>query len=194
MGWGFADKVRKMMIEMGKGNPEVAVLDIALRLDLISKKERRPVYGAISDFQQAGEVERVRPGVYRYIGKSQAVPEKRAVMWRLLRARKVVTVADFQELAGVSEVYAHEWLSMLIRRGIVKMMGADKYRLLNDPIVMPENADKAEQLRRMRERKKKAIAALNAANIAMAEAMAILADDPPPEGGTGDERIGGVSE
>ena len=201
MGWGFADKVRKIMVELGKGGREIAVADVALRLDLISKLEKRPVYGAMSDFMDAGEVERVRPGVYRYIGKKKDVPEKRVVMWRLLRARRMVTISDLEELAGVCGEYARQWLTMLIRRGIVVRIGEDKYRLKNDPVVMPEDEDKAEQLRKLRARNKQTLSAilaaqnaLLAAGTAMTEAKAALENSLITEGGPCDEQLDGVSK
>ncbi|MDX9785476.1 MAG: hypothetical protein RBT11_01775 [Desulfobacterales bacterium] len=173
-GWGFADKVRKMMEEMGRGGRELTVADIALALDLISDADKGPLYRVLCDFRKTGEVERIGSGVYRYAGKGRsAPPEKRLVMWRLLRARRVVSIEDLQELAGASLLYAQEWLLMLTRRNIVRMMDNGKYMMISDPVVMPANEDKAEYLRRHR----MALKALDEAAQAIDAARTALSDD-----------------
>ena len=53
----------------------------------------------------------------------------KAIMWRLLRARKVVTYDELQELAGASRPYAQEWMADLVREGIVKKLSKGRYML-----------------------------------------------------------------
>ena len=53
-------------------------------------------------------------------------------MWRLLRARKVVSYDDLQELAGASRSYAREWMATLIKREVVRKLSKGRYQLIND--------------------------------------------------------------
>jgi len=156
----FADKVRKLCRELGAAGREFGTDELAERLDMVFAQHKKPLYKALHDFEKCGEIQRVRRGVYRYKGKNKP-PETQERMWRILRARRKVTVTDLQELAGADANYAREWLRMLGRNGVVKKAattdGAFVFRMVSDPVVMPRNEKKAERLRRIREKKKIAL-------------------------------------
>lgn len=56
----------------------------------------------------------------------------KTIMWRLLRARKVISYDELQELAGVSRSYAQEWMATLIKRQVVRKLSKGRYQLIND--------------------------------------------------------------
>jgi len=156
---GLAARARQAMKGVGEKGREFTIVDVADRLDLISDSDKRPLYRAFCDFARSGEIERVKTGVYRYRGPGggRKKPETRQVMWRLLRSRRVVTVADLQELSGAKEAYVLEWLQLMERNEIVKKIGPRKYQLICDPVVMPDDGEKAARLRRIRQEKKQAL-------------------------------------
>lgn len=165
----FTDKVRKLVKTLGQTR-EVKVSEVAIKLDLVGGQEKRLLYRALCDLQKAGEIERTRTGFYRWKGKAPAKPEFQEVMWRILRARKVVTIEDLQELAGAKESYIKEWLCMLVRRDVVRKVKGGRYQLINDTVEMPRNEKKAARLRRMRANKTDALKALDKAHLAITEA------------------------
>jgi hypothetical protein len=158
----FAGKVRAAIRELGAGGREFSVHELALeKLDLLTDAEKRPVRAALSDMVKAGEIERVRPGVYRTVKRTKAKPELQQVMWDILRYRKTVTVDDLVELAGASAAYAAEWLGNLSRWGVVRSTGKPgTWQMISDPVEMPKNDRKAERLRELRLRKRERITAL----------------------------------
>ena len=158
----FADKVRNICQRLGRGGREFTISDVAVELDLVFKKDKRPLYLTLKDFRKTGEVERVGEGIYLYKGRNSQPVEIQRRMWRILRVRKKVTVADLQELADASAEYAREWLRNLMRNGVVKRKQLPDntciYRLVKDPVEMPRNVKKADKLRLIRKKKKEALA------------------------------------
>lgn len=154
----FAGTVREVLKEFGAGGKEIVIQDAAWdpRLDLVFDKDKRPLYIAVRDMLRAGEIERVRPGVYKYIGRMTS-PEMQEIMWKVLRSQKTRTIEDLQQMAGASENYTKEWLRMLIRRKMVRKNKNGTYTLFRDPgPIPPLNEEKAAKLRRIRREKKKA--------------------------------------
>ncbi len=154
----FAGEVRKVIAgTLG----EISISEIADRLGIALPKTRKRLHTTIRDLLRAGEIERRGEGVYAWKEKARKT-ERREVMWRLLRARVFVTVEDLQEMAGVSREYAEEWIRMLVKKEIVRKTGK-AYRLVSDPVEMPENTEKAGQLRDLRKRMAEAAALLRKA-------------------------------
>lgn len=187
----LAGQVRAAAQKLGAEGRIFTAAEVAAACDMVCNAEKRPLYRALRDFAQAGELERV-PGCarasYIYKGRSRA-PELQEVMWRLLRARRRVAAADMQELAGAGEAYVRQWLRMLERRGIVKKIadgrsrsdGASIWQMVADPVVLPRDDQRADTQRRRRAEKKKAIAALDRAWAAIVEAR--MAINTMPEEG-----------
>jgi len=168
----FAGKVRKIMQDL-KGR-EISTQDIAVMLDMVSDADKRVLYRILIDFRHSDEIERVKKGVYIYKGK-KCKPQLQEVMWRVLRDRRKVTVDDLVEMAGAEESYVKEWLQMLVRREIVRKYKNGNYLMIKDPVDMPRNEEKAQKLRRIRAKKKKALDALDKAVTAALEArMAVV--------------------
>lgn len=164
----FAGKVRTAVREIGKGGKPWTIKELAVeKLDLISDKDKRPLYSAIQEMERRGEIVKVSPGVYRTGKKRQGKDELQYVMWRILRHRGRLTVDDLMELAGCSEGYALEWLQMLDKRGVIRRItkpGVNGiWQLIEDQVEIPTNDAKADRLRELRiEKRKAAIARANA--------------------------------
>ena len=178
MGWGFNEKVREQIKILGADGREVANSELAVALDMVSHKDKRGMYRALADMRKHGEVKRCRPGVYIYIVRPKTEDELRQKIWRVIRARRIVTIDDLVELTGASEKYSAEFMRMLMRREIARRIDdphrrrKSKYQLIKDPVIMPVNEDNAKKLRKLRKQKKKeALRALSAVDTAIREAQ-----------------------
>ncbi len=148
--------------------------DLSIQAGIKSRLEDRNIRSVINDLRKTGEIVNMSRGVYTYAGKQKGKPEIRERMWRILRARRNVSVDDLMELAGASEDYAKQWLRMLDRRGVIRAKNG-RYRMIEDPIDMPEDDAKAEALRRLRGTKKaQALKALDSASASIAYARGIM--------------------
>lgn len=177
-GKGFANQVRTVLQEMASTKP-VHVKDVAVKLDLVSHIDKKPMYKTLQDFLKSGEIERTGTDMFLYKGrKSQQKPELREILWRVLRARRSVSVEDLVELSGASKDYVQQWLKMLTRQDVVSV---DKrpnqktfYALIQDTVTMPTDDKKAEKLRAIRDRKKEALNKLDAViNLCLEARMAV---------------------
>ena len=153
----LAGKVRKIM-EASPG--EIRTREIAEKLDLVFDKEKQPLYQALRDFVSAGEIEKIRQGVFIYKGRKNPA-QLQEIMWRFLRARKKVTIDDLIEISRAEKSYVKEWLQLLVRREIVRKYKNGNYLMIKDPVDMPKNEKKAQRLRRIRAEKKKALDAID---------------------------------
>jgi len=174
----FAGRIRVAVAALAERQEAFTVKEIVEEACIQTRKDEKKMHNAMLDFMKAGEVERLKRGVYRLAhagkrpGKKRTIHEK---MWWLLRVRKAVSVADLQEMAGASENYAKEWLQMLARREVVQKLANGRYQLINEPVEIPVNDEKAEKLRRLRAEKKALIdAALKKAGNLLDEARNAL--------------------
>jgi len=181
MGWGFNEIVREKIKILGVNGRSVSNSELAVALDLVSDKGKRDMYRALIDMRKRGEIIRVKPGLHAWIGKSKADNELRRKIWRVIRARRTVAISDLVELTGASVEYVKDYIQMLSRREIVKPLKAKgnwKYQLINDPVIMPEDTDNANKMRKYRQQKKaEALAALDAADLAIKKAKEIISTD-----------------
>ena len=167
----FAGKVRDI-IAAAPG--EIRTQEIAEKLDLVFDKEKQPLYQALRDFVSAGEIEKVRQGVFLYKGKKNPA-QLQEIMWRFLRSRKKVTVDDLIEISRAEKLYVKEWLQLLVRREIVRKYKNGNYLIIKDTVDMPKNEKKAQRLRRIRAEKKKALDALDkVVTMALEARMAVV--------------------
>jgi len=151
----------------------IGVSEIADKLDRISYADKRPLYAALIELKKAGEIKRIERGKYIWAGKESGKPELRKVMWRFFRSERVVSVEDLQEIAGAKRSYVKEWLQMLCRNGIAGKRGK-KYIMIKDPVIMPDDNKKADRLKKIRQQKKEALAALRAADLAIRKARGMI--------------------
>lgn len=144
------------------GRP-VHVDEVSIALGLGDRLSHKRLCNTLSELTLAGRLRRVDKGLYER-PDGPKTPDKKECMWRLLRMRRVLTVADLQEMAGVSRDYALEWLRLCVKQGL-----AEKRQRPNEPATWrlvqgtelnsvptegPVNAEKAERLRALRRRKK----------------------------------------
>jgi len=183
MGWGYADTVRRELKRLCADGREVENRELSAALDLISDAEKRAMYRVLADLRRQNEIRRVRPGVYVYLGKP-GDDELRQKLWRVFRRLRTVTVDDLVELTGASEGYAKEFAQMMVRREIArriddpKRRDKSKYQMVNDPVKMPEDEEKARRLRKIRKQKRREVlAALQAAELAIKKVRECLVSE-----------------
>lgn len=183
----FAARVRTACLALGDDSREFTVAELVDYLLIQTAADQKRLTGTMRDMKRADVVIGVRPGVYRLTALAAAAarnPKMQQVMWRVLRARRTVTIADLAELAGASEAYAREWLRVLARREVVRRLAAPdnqphSWQLIEDSVEMPDLDENAAKLRRMR--KEKALAALGRAEKALAEAREIISKENDDE-------------
>jgi len=172
---GMAGTIRRVFKELGAGGVPVRQQDVAAHplFDLVTNKGKQKLFRAIRELCAAGELERVKPGVYVYRGKTDD-PQIRERMWAICRARGRVTIADLQELAGASWAYAKEFLGLLVRQNIAQKLPGHRapavWVMLQTPVEPPVDNQKTERLRRIRAEKKKALAVIDEVGPALVSA------------------------
>ena len=171
----FAGKIRAAAKTLPKAGFTSGELSDAA--GLTDYKQRDVMRRTITDMLTRGEMKRIDHGVYAYVGRTAAQPQKQPIMWHYLRSSKSfggVTLEELQEVARADVTYVREWLNLLVRHEMVRQTG-EKYQLTSDPVEMPQNDEKAERLRAIREKKKQKIAtALTRARSAIEDALTFL--------------------
>ncbi len=141
---------------------EIDTGELSVALFIQTRAERKRMLGALNDLAKSGRIVRIRRGVYG-IGAKSCEVEKREIMWRTFRMRKVVTIEDLQEFAGCSHSYAKQWLAMLVKRNLAiridlpDLTKPRSWRLVCNDLEMPVDEEKAKKLQKIRQDKKKKI-------------------------------------
>lgn len=168
----FTGRIRKVAQSLTLQNSTFTARELSIVLYVQTRKEDRKIRDVIKELCKAGEIVRTGRGVYMYVGKPKKKKQLQEIMWKVLRDRRNVTVENLRAFSGASEDYAKEWLRLLKRRGVVAETNG-RYRLIKDtgPDGMPENDEKADALRALRQKKKEqALKALDRAEAAIKEA------------------------
>lgn len=162
----FAARVRQAAVSLAAADCKVSSANLAEVLDLVTSADKRPLATALRDMKRRGEVESLGVGVYAVKGRPRAAITKAQAMWRVLRAKRVVSAEDLVELAQVSRGYAKDWLRELGCKQIVHAVGGNQWRLVKDngPAApdLPENAEKLRGIRKA-DKMRRAIEALGRA-------------------------------
>ena len=176
MAKGDTQRIRDVLINLTIDGKTVTNAQIAAALDMVFNTEKQTLYRTLRDFIKSGEIEKASKGVYKYRGKA-GKPQLQQIMLRALRARKTVTIDDLMEFSRASREYTKNWMRMLVKREIVRRIRTGnkwKYQLVNDPVIMPFNEEKAEKRKIRRQKKREALAALDAAEKAIRKAREII--------------------
>jgi len=150
MGQTFANRIREACRGLARSG-EFGGSEIAHAAGLQTYMDKRRMHVVLRDMRRRGEVRVVARGRYAY-ARTAGSARKQEVMWRLLRARRRVTVDDLVELAEVSRAYAREWLRALARQEVIRKI-EDRWLLLADSVEMPKSTDNAEKLRLLRQKR-----------------------------------------
>ena len=139
---------------------KVSTDEISIELGLKTRQEHKKLTYTLRDLQNAGRLQKIATGMYG-APQQKRLPNKREIMWRLLRMRRRVSVEDLMEMAGVSKDYAKQWLRVLVQREVVRKEQKPglpgTWHLINDQAEMPEDTDKAARLRNLRLQHKQAV-------------------------------------
>jgi hypothetical protein len=141
--------------------------DLGDKLGIQSRAGLESVKRAVRYLIESGEMVRVKPGWFNWQWKKPGQPQIQEVMWRVLRARKAVTVPDLMELAGATKEYAGEFLRRLKKQGVIQELNRldgiwVRFRLVDDPgPELPKNEAKGDYLRNRRMKHKAALAAID---------------------------------
>lgn len=145
-----------------------------------SAQARARIYERLRRLVRVGSLKRPQKGWYRYRRPLPAAAAPGAgttryeAMWRVLRARRTVSLDDLQEMAGVSREYASTFCTTMLRHEAVRCLAPGKYQLINDPVAMPR--DEASAAKKRDARKAAALAAIDNAQAALAQAKTAIND------------------
>jgi len=150
----FANIVRELLQAKGRASvAELVTAVISANPEQVAGRKVRPMVQAVMrDLLRSGEAARISEGEYRWAARKEPV-QLRQKMWSILRARRVVSIEDLMELTGASRNYARSWTTMLEGHELVRRLEDGRVQLVNDPVVMPDDATKAGKLRAIRLRK-----------------------------------------
>lgn len=161
----FAKTVLETTLQLASlHNGKATTEAISIELGLKTRQEHRKLTSTLRDLQRSGRLQRIATGMYGP-PLQKKLPNKREIMWRILKMRRRVSVEDLMEMAGVSRAYAKEWLRVLVKREVVRKHQqpgqAGIWQLINDSADMPEDVNKAARLRNLRLQQKKAVALID---------------------------------
>lgn len=63
---------------------------------------------------------------------------KKQRMWMVIRWRRVLSVDDLREIAGVSKTYAYKFMNLLMQNKIIKKISPGKYQIRVDAVTLPQ--------------------------------------------------------
>lgn len=155
----LTDTIRQIIKTAGDRGVPLGV--IYEQTDMIFPDDKKKILSRIGDMHnKSHEIERITRGWYRWKGRPAAGPGIAKKIWNLLRIRhkkgRQVTTDDLITICGASREYAKERMQFFVRTGICKKTGTASWRMITDPVTMPEDKGKAEKLRRLRAEKKTA--------------------------------------
>lgn len=168
----FADRVRDAAHQY-RGEPFGAD-QLAEKLNPNAQERAR-----LHDFMHEAVTQKGEDEGYRFVGKKRAATEQ--VAWRILRFRKVVTIADLEELAGMGAAHARRWVHALRDRGIVTRIGGGAgkphiWKLAHDTVAMPDDTAGRDPDHRFRAHRKGAVRKIGEGQNALREARELLMD------------------
>lgn len=177
----YAHQVRKALQKLSPKGESLTMVALAEELDHVSPEDKGRMHRTVRDFVKRGEVARVATGVIRYLPKIQGRSD-REKMWAVIRSEKKITVEKIMMMAEVSQPYALEFLNICVRNGILRKynLGPNPHtwRMIVDPVEMPESLSQANavKLRRLREKQRLVEAAFTAAELAIKKGREAVAD------------------
>lgn len=117
-----------------------------LTLDTPKKK----IMATICDFIKAGEVRRLSPGWFEYIGR-QRPRTLLDIIWHLIRSHRQFSTDEIERLSGAQRATVSEYLTCLRQYGYLIKTGIQHWRLVGDPgPETPVNTAKCQKLKRIR--------------------------------------------
>lgn len=88
-------------------------------------KENLKIKAAVTGLKRIGEVETIRPGLWRYIGKKKDLLLI-SKMWRAMRIKERFTVRDIVRLSGASKTHVHKYFMFLEKKEIIVNSSGDR--------------------------------------------------------------------
>ena len=119
----------------------------------LQEQNQEKLRSVLKAMVKTGEITRVARGKYQYVGEKTGSTTMQQKAWKIIRARKKVTIEDIIELAGMTKNYAQDWLNTLKANGIVKK-ASKQYILIKDTVSMPINAHHAQYMKKYNKNKK----------------------------------------
>jgi len=149
-------------------------------LGIQDRAAEKKLHQAVKGLVKGGDLVKTENGFFKAAAdRPPGAPGKEEVMWRFLRLNRQADAAQLMALAGAAQGTVAKFGARLVKRSLaVKTAGG--WRLIQDPGPEPPFDDaRADRARRWREKQREALAKLDAAWAALAEArMAVSQMEP----------------
>lgn len=126
------DMVRTALKSFGANKQEISHAQLYDALNLKKEKEKDRLRSRINDLVQAGEVVRVRPGIYTYNFKHRSREGRGyAAIWRFVRKEKPGwTISECALMVRVDYSHALKYCGWLEDEGFIERVGRNEKRAI----------------------------------------------------------------
>jgi len=150
--------------------------DLSGFLEVKTRQEEKSLRQAVKDLLKAGDFRRLGEDRLDFVPRPAGAPGKEEMMWRFLRLNREASGAKLMAVSGAALTTVWDFGERLVKRGLAAKT-ADGFRLLSDPGPgLPFDEARADRARNWREKRKKALAALDQAFAAVAEARMAVSE------------------
>jgi hypothetical protein len=144
-------------------------------LEVMTRQEEKSLRYAVQDLLRAGDLQRLGDRL-GFVPRPPGAPGKEEMMWRFLRLNRQAAVTKLMAVSGAARRTAVDFGERLVARGVAAKT-ADGFRLLEDPgPEAPFDEARADRARTWREKRRLALASLDAAFAAVAEARMAISE------------------
>jgi len=121
---GLSEKVRDAAAQLG----EFTIDEVATKIPITNYAEKRSVRAVLKNFENNGEVTKLRKDLYRYRGRRPTL-SKTAKIWRAIWIKKSFTRRDLVKLSGASDAHVKSYVTFLKKNGFVQHVTGKGFNL-----------------------------------------------------------------
>ena len=137
----FAEKIRIAAKQL----TEFRAVDLSNAVAVRSYKERGAVRYSIRDFLRRGEMIRVGPGLYQYVGRNKRITLRQR-LWDIARRMIQFNLDDLEQISQGNRETIKEFCSWMVREGYARRLKRGHFKVIGSlkPSV-PEKSSSAER-------------------------------------------------
>jgi hypothetical protein len=164
------EQVRAAARELDKAGAGFTFYELSDLVETGGPVPETSLRNAVKHLLAGGDLRRREDGRLGAVPHPAGAPGKGEVMWRFLRLNKQAPVKNLMSVAQATRSTVNDFIALLVRRELA-LRTEDGVRLLHDPGPDPPfDEARADRARDWREKQRAALAALDAAFAAVAEA------------------------
>ena len=90
--------------------------------------QKKAVNSALRDFLRRGEIERLEPGRYRYLGRRETTSIRQR-LWDVARRMTRFTFDDLEQITGADREYIREFCRKMVKAGHFRRTGRGCFQI-----------------------------------------------------------------